>query len=67
MEWVRFFLGTPRRFLTTFSIVALLLVVAFPGLLRFAIERLLIEISPLFGPAFGILLLAAAFRLIFKR
>ncbi len=63
--WIRYFIGTPQRFVWTFSVVGLITVIVFPGLLRFAAERLVMELSPLFGPALTLLIVFAGLRIMF--
>jgi len=66
MNWFRFFLGTPQRFVAT-SIAALLILAAFrPGLVQMAVERLITELMPLFqlGLVIGVILVAV--RVIFR-
>ena len=64
MEWFRFFLGTPRRLVTTLGVVGLIVVMICPGLLRMAVERLMAELAPLLGPAITILIVFAGIRMI---
>jgi hypothetical protein len=48
--WLRFFVGTPQRFLVTLVsfIVLLAFVNLYPGLLSSACEQLMAELTPLF-------------------
>lgn len=48
-RWLRFFLGTPRRFLATFMSVAFgaLYVAHNPGVIEESLRKLLCELSPL--------------------
>lgn len=64
-QWVRFFLGTPRRFLTTLGFLCLIGVLVEPGLLGKACTRLMIEIQPVLGPALqlGIIVAIVVFML----
>jgi len=64
MNWFRFFLGTPRRFLATMTAIGLITVMIFPSLLRTAVERLLAAINPLIGPAVTLLIIFLAYRII---
>ena len=64
MEWFRFFLGTPRRLVTTLGVVGLIVVMICPGLLRMAVERLMAELAPLLGPAITLLIVFAGIRMI---
>lgn len=64
MNWFRFFFGTPRRFLTTFTVVGLIVVLVFPGLLRLSAERLVNELAPLLGPVLMIVIVFAGLRMI---
>jgi uncharacterized protein YaaW (UPF0174 family) len=63
-QWFRFFFGTPRRFLTTLTVIGMIIVVIQPGLLRLAGERLVNELSPLLGPVLAIIIIFAGIRLI---
>lgn len=63
-NWLRYFFGTPQRFVTTLAIVGLAIVIIFPGLLRMAAERLVAEIGPLLGPALAIIIVFAGIRMI---
>ena len=63
-QWVRFFLGTPRRLVTTFGMVGLIVVMIFPGLLRMAVDRLMTELAPLLGPAITLVIVFAGIRMI---
>lgn len=65
-NWIRFFIGTPQRFLVTAGFVGLVVVMIKPGLLQMAVNRLLAEISPLFGPIIQIAILIFAFKIIFS-
>ena len=64
MEWFRFFLGTPRRLVTTLGAIGLIVVMICPGLLRMGAERLMAELAPLFGPAITLLIVFAGIRMI---
>lgn len=48
-NWIRFFLGTPQRFLRTGVAVGLVVVMINPGLLQTAFTRLVAELSPVIG------------------
>ena len=61
-RWIRYFIGTPPRLVTTLSVIGAVVVIINPGLLRMAVERLLIEISPLFGPVIQLAFIVFAFR-----
>jgi len=63
-NWFRYFLGTPQRALRTFIAAGLVAVVAKPGLLATAAERLVAELMPLLGPALAIVIVFAGLRLI---
>jgi len=65
MQWFRFFVGTPQRFLATFTVVGLITVLVFPGLLWTAAERLVAEITPLLGPVIMLLIVFAGLRVMF--
>lgn len=62
-QWIRFFVGTPQRFVGTSLVVGLIVVLTNPGLLRTAGERLVAEVSPLVGPAIMLGIVILGFRL----
>lgn len=62
--WLRYFFGTPQRFVTTVVAVGLVTVLLSPGLLRIATERLIAEISPLLGPVLAIVIVFGGLRVI---
>lgn len=53
-NWVRFFIGTPRRFLTTLVSLAVVFFIVFPSVLRGMLEGLMRELLPLIAPLFQI-------------
>ena len=63
-EWIRFFFGTPKRFLWSALVVGLVVVTINPGLLQSAVVRLLQELTPLIGPLLSILIIIVALRVI---
>lgn len=63
-QWVRFFVGTPQRFLATLAGIGLIVVVINPLLLAIAVGNLLVAVSPLLGPALTILIVLAGIRII---
>ncbi len=63
-QWVRFFVGTPQRFLATLAGIGLIVVLINPTLLEIAVDRLLMAINPLLGPALTILIVLAGIRII---
>lgn len=69
-EWIRFFVGTPRRFLTTMTVLCLIGVLIRPGLLRTAVERFVVETSPLIhsllGPLLAILIVIFGMRVVWS-
>lgn len=62
--WIRYFLGTPRRFTTTMVTALILTVIIFPGLLAWAIARLACAIQPLLGQAMVVVIVIVALRAI---
>ena len=62
--WVRFFLGTPRRFCTTAIALALVVVIFNPCLLSLAVARLLTALMPVTGPAMMVVIIVVALRMI---
>lgn len=62
--WVRFFIGTPRRFLATATVFAIAFVLLFPGLLKAAATQLVGELGPLFGLAFQVAIVAVGLKLL---
>lgn len=64
-EWLRFFLGTPRRLMVTLVTLGLATVMVFPGILRAAVDRFVAEVvNPLLGPALTILIVFVGLRMI---
>jgi hypothetical protein len=61
-QWIRFFLCTPRRFLTTLAVLALVVVVFVPGILALVVAQLIAAVAPLLGPALVIFIIIVAFR-----
>ncbi|MBI4138827.1 hypothetical protein HY479_01615 [Candidatus Uhrbacteria bacterium] len=64
MRQLRFFVGTPQRFLLTFCVIGFIVVMANPGMLAQAVSRFVEEASPLVGLAFTIAIMWVGFRLI---
>lgn len=65
-KWIKFFLGTPRRFAYSSVGVGLVIVSIQPGLLAVALQRLVVEVQPLLGPVLAFVIVYAGFRLIFS-
>ncbi len=63
-RWVRYFIGTPERFMRTVVVFGLIIVILNPGLLASAANQLIAELSPLLGPALTILIVLAGIRMI---
>jgi hypothetical protein len=63
-NWIRFFIGTPQRFLRTFVGVGLVVVLVSPGLLGLAISRFLQEAGSLIGPLLWIGIVVAGIRIL---
>ena len=63
-QWIRFFVGTPQRFLATLAGIGLIVVLINPTLLEIAVDRLLMAVNPLLGPALTILIVLAGIRII---
>lgn len=64
--WIKFFAGTPQRFLATAGAVALVVVIVCPGLLATASNRLMLELAPVLGPALNIAIILGAFVFVWK-
>jgi len=64
MEWIRYFVGTPQRFVRTFFTVASVVVMFTPGLLGIIVGRLLTELSPLLEPLLTIVVVCMGIRII---
>lgn len=58
-------MGTPQRFLGTTAVFGMITVIAFPGLLRTAVERLVYELTPVVGLALVMLVVLAGLRIMF--
>ena len=69
-KWIKYFFGTPRRFLMTASVPAAVLAYYRPDVLQQAVFNLLDAVlsaaTPFTGPLFLILLLIWGFKFIFK-
>lgn len=65
-NWFRFFLGTPRRFLTTFAGIGLIVVMINPGILETAVNRFVAALMPLLAPALAIVIVFAGLRMILR-
>lgn len=63
-NWIRFFIGTPQRFLRTLIGVGLIVVLLKPGLLGLAVNRFLQETGPLMGPILTVVIVFAGLRII---
>ena len=66
MIWLRYFFGTPRRFLATTAAIGAITVIIFPGLLEIAVMRFVNALMPLIGPAMVILIVFAGLRMILR-
>ena len=64
--WIRYFIGTPRRFTVTAIVVAVVTVIFNPSILVIAINRLVAAIMPLLGPALVVLIVFAGLRMIVR-
>jgi len=67
MRWSRFFLGTPRRFAVTATVVGGVIVSVQPGLLQTALHRLVVELQPLYAPVIAFGLLYVAFKILLRK
>lgn len=65
-NWIRFFVGTPQRFLGTLAALAVVVVVVEPSLLNVIASRLFQAVSPLLGPLIQVGILVFALRIIFR-
>lgn len=63
-RWVRYFIGTPERFMRAVVVFGLIAVILNPGMLATVANRLIAELSPLLGPALTILIVLAGIRMI---
>ena len=63
--WITFFVGTPQRFLYTLGGISLMTVLVWPGLLRMAMERLVVELSPLLAPVLTVFVIFIGLRVMF--
>lgn len=52
--WVRFFVGTPQRFLYTLLGLAIVAVLVKPGLLALTFNRLMAEVQPILASAISL-------------
>ncbi len=63
-QWVKFFFGTPRRFATMAIILGMIIAMVSPGLLYTAVDRLLVALMPLLGPAMAVVIVFAGIKMI---
>ena len=61
-DWFRFFLGTPRRFTTTFVVIGLVVVMLRPSILTNAVNALINGLAPLLGPVLAICIVFGGIR-----
>lgn len=66
MNYFRFFLGTPRRLLTTLVGLGLVIVMISPGILETAANRLVVAMMPLLAPVLTIIIVLAGVRMILR-
>lgn len=64
--WIRFFLGTPKRFLGTCAGLAILAAIIEPSLLQVVAERLMNAFGPLFGPLLQLAIVLFGFKVVFS-
>ena len=62
--WLRFFLGSPQRFLWTMIGILAIACMVNPQLPATIVDRLLIAINPVIGPTLAILIVMAGIRII---
>ncbi len=68
-KWFSFFLDvltTPKKFFGAVGAIAILVIFINPGLLRLAVERLLVELDPLLGPVLQLLIIGAGIKVMFS-
>lgn len=69
-NWIRFFIGTPRRSIVTASVMAGIFFLLFPSVLRKLLVGFMREICPLLSPLFQItvivLIIVFTIRVIFR-
>jgi hypothetical protein len=63
-RWAQFFLGTPQRFLGTCLGIGLVICIVDPTVLTMAVDRLMIGLAPLLGPALAVVIVFAGIRMI---
>jgi branched-subunit amino acid transport protein len=66
-QWVRFFLGTPQRFLRTLIGVAIMTAFVKPEILVNAVNGLYLAVQPLIAPAITIAIVVYAIKIIVSR
>ena len=60
--WVRFFVGTPQRFLASSLFVALVVAAINPDIVRQAVSNMMAAIAPLMEPALTIAIVIGGIR-----
>jgi len=64
-DWFGYFFGTPQRLVRTLIVLGLITAVVFPELLYIAVDRLLLALMPLLGPALTLIIVFAGIKMIF--
>lgn len=64
--WLKYFFGTPKRFVSTAVCIGIIIVILNPQILAMAVNSLLIGITPLLGPALAILIVMGGVKMMLK-
>ena len=65
-EWVSFFIGSPKRFLSTCAGIAVVAAIIKPELVLWVVVRLLEAVNPVLGPILQLAFLVMAIRIMFS-
>jgi len=65
-KWIKFFVGTPKRFLIVLCAISLVVCMFNPGMLRTTCERFVQEVSPLISLAIVLGICWLGFRMMFR-
>ena len=65
--YTKYFFGTPKRLMVSCIVIAGLIVIAFPNILKVAVDRIVLALTPLLGPALALLIVVAGIKYMLKK
>ncbi len=66
MQWIQFFLGTPRRLLATLAAGFVVVVLVEPSILAVLVGRFVAAVDPILGPVIQLIVIGFALRIMFR-